>query len=58
MSANYGVSNIYAEKNSALADNAPMSALDQLFDLGDIIKALRLRKGIRGDKIPKALGVT
>ena len=57
MSANYGASNIYAEKNSALADNAPMSALDRLFDLGDIIKALRLRKGIRGDKIPKALGV-
>jgi len=57
MPVSYGVSNIYDDNNFPLADNAPMSALDELFDLGDIIKALRLRKGIRGDRIPKALGV-
>jgi transcriptional regulator with XRE-family HTH domain len=32
-------------------------APDDLFDLGDIIKTLRPRKEIRGDRIPEALGV-
>jgi transcriptional regulator with XRE-family HTH domain len=46
---------IYVDKNNFIGHNNFMLSIADLFDVGDIVRAVRLRKGIKGKQIKTVL---